>query len=126
MIFAVIGIDYKSKLLFIEATIDADRYVRNLVDLYFIENLDEKHGVLSWIFQRYDASSHTAEATIDCVEKNCNLLARWPTNSPDLNPIEPLWVILKNIVSKLKSGNIDELMQVLLEFNSTINHRSAV
>jgi hypothetical protein len=88
MIFAVIGIDYKNKLLFIEGTINAHRYVRNLADLHSIEDLDEKHGVLNWIFQQDGAPSDTAQATVDCIEQNCNLLSRWPANSPDLNPTE--------------------------------------
>jgi hypothetical protein len=121
MIFAVIGIDYKSKRLPIEGTIDADRYVRNLVDLHFIEDLDEKHGVLNWIFQQEGAPSQTAQSTIDWIEENCSLLARWPANSPDLNPIELFYVILKNIVSKLKPSNIDELKQVLLDAWNSIS-----
>jgi hypothetical protein len=60
MIFAVIGIDYKSKFLFIEGTIDADRYVRNLVDLHFIKDLGEKRGVLNWIFQQDDGPNYNA------------------------------------------------------------------
>jgi hypothetical protein len=89
MIFAVIGIDYNGKLLFIEGAMKADRYVRNLVDLHFIEDLDEKHGVLSWVFQQDGAPIHTAQTTIDWIEENCNL-ARWRTNSPDLNPLKLL------------------------------------
>jgi hypothetical protein len=65
MIYAVIGIDYKNKRRFIEGTIDCDQYVRNLVDLHFIEDLDENHGVLNRIFQQDDAPSHTAQVTIN-------------------------------------------------------------
>jgi hypothetical protein len=52
MIFAVIGIDYKSKLLFINGTVDAGRYIENLAKLGFTNDLDQKHEVLNWIFQQ--------------------------------------------------------------------------
>jgi hypothetical protein len=52
MIFWVIGPDYKSKLLFGEGTIDADKYIQNLDELDFIQELDAKRGVLKWIFSR--------------------------------------------------------------------------
>jgi hypothetical protein len=45
MIFAVIWIDYKNKLLFVEGLINARRYVQNVSDLGFIEYLDHTHGV---------------------------------------------------------------------------------
>jgi hypothetical protein len=121
MIFAVIGIDYKIKLLFIEGTIGADRYIRNLVYLHLIEDLDEKYRVLNWIFQQDGALSHTAQATIDWIEENCNILARWPANSSNLNSIKLLWAILKNTVSKLKLSNIDELKKVLLDTWNSIS-----
>jgi hypothetical protein len=42
MIFGVIGLGYKSKLLFVERTIDAEKYIHNLSELGFIEELDRK------------------------------------------------------------------------------------
>jgi hypothetical protein len=46
MIFAVIGRDYKSRLLFVEGMIDAEKYIENLLQLGFIEELDQRHGAL--------------------------------------------------------------------------------
>jgi transposase len=51
MIFGVIGPLYKSKLLFVQGTINTERYIQNLSQLGFIEELDQRHGVLEWIFQ---------------------------------------------------------------------------
>jgi hypothetical protein len=51
MIFGIIGVDYKSKLLFIQGTVDARKYIDDLEALGFMQELDEKHGALSWIFQ---------------------------------------------------------------------------
>jgi hypothetical protein len=90
MIFGVIGVDYKNKLLFIEGTVDVRKYIDNLETLGFMQEFDEKHGALNWIFQQDGAPCHTAQEPIDSIEENCDLICDWPANSPDLNPIELL------------------------------------
>jgi transposase len=121
MIFAVIGLGYKSKLLFVEGTIDAEKYIQNLTNLGFIEELDQKHGCLEWIFQQDGAPCHTSQKALDWIEQYCDLLSGWPANSPDLSPIELLWAILKHAVAALRPETVAQLKEVLQEAWDTIS-----
>ena len=46
---------------------------------------------------------------------HCNLLGRWPSNSPNLNVIEHLWAILKHKVEEVNSPNLDALVDTIKE-----------
>ena len=66
------------------------------------------------VMQQDNNPKHTSKSTKKWLKKKCNVL-EWPSQSPDLNPIEMLWKDLKRSVHARKPTNIHELKQFCKE-----------
>ncbi|KAK3533287.1 hypothetical protein QTP70_014310 [Hemibagrus guttatus] len=65
----------------------------------------------TWVLQQDNDPKHTSKSTSEWLKKNKMNTLEWPSQSPDLNPIEMLWHDLKKVVRARKPSNVAELQQ---------------
>ena len=75
----------------------------------------QKNGDKEFIFQQDNDPKHCSKHTKDYLsDRNINLMS-WPSQSPDMNPIEHLWAILKRKIRERMPRNIPNLMEIIKE-----------
>ncbi|KAF7239028.1 hypothetical protein EYD10_14251 [Varanus komodoensis] len=100
------------ELQFIEGTLKANMYC-DILKQSMIPSL-RRLGRRA-VFQHDNDPKHTSKMTTALLNKLRVKVTDWPSMSPDLNPIEHLWGILKRKVEERKVSNIHQLSDVIME-----------
>ena len=103
----------KVHFTFYEGSLTSNKYVEILGS----ELLPEARKLLgkNWILQQDGARAHTANHSMNFLKGERVRVLSWPARSPDLNPIENLWSVLKHNVYQRNPQDIKELRMCVEE-----------
>lgn len=87
-------------------TVNAKEYL-NILDTKLRMTM-HLHGCR--VFQQDSAPAHTSRIVKKWLADNGIQVLDWPGNSPDLNPIENLWTVMKRKVRRYQARNMQELI----------------
>jgi transposase len=113
MCWGAVSTRFKSKLAIVHGTMTAQRYIETLQGYLLGEN--SRFIKTRAVFQQDGASCHTAKLSRDFFSSTGIDVLPWPSNSPDLNPIENVWAVLKQNVEKRSVKTKDDLIRVVQE-----------
>ncbi len=95
-------------LCFLRSKVNTAVY-QEVVEHFMLPAADQLYGDADFIFQQDLAPAHSAKATSTWFKDHGIPVLNWPANSPDLNPIENRWGIVKRKMRYARPKNAEEL-----------------
>jgi transposase len=109
MIWGAISRKGKIGICFVNERINQHSYIEILKN-NLLKSANSIYGKVNWRFQQDNAPCHKAKKVKEWLNDNVPRTIGHPPQSPDLNPIELIWAIMKNNVEKENPRNKDELI----------------
>ncbi len=101
-------------LCFLKTNVTAPVY-QEILEHFMLPSADQLFKDADFIFQQDLAPAHTAKSTKSWLNDHGVGMLDWPANSPDLNPIDNLWGIVKRKMRNKRPKNADELKATVKE-----------
>lgn len=119
MIWSCISSEGPGPIYFVRGTMKQDQYKEVLEGtlMPYIRNLPYAHS--EYMFMQDGAPCHTARSINNYFDNTNLCVLPWPGNSPDLNPIENCWALLKSKVYSRPNTTVDMLKKNIIDIWTT-------
>ena len=107
----------RTPLVLVEGTMKQEQY-QSILEANIVPFAIEHYGIISSVtFQQDNCVPHHSNSVQSYLEASSINLINWPAQSPDLNPIENAWSMLKRMLRRRQRfpTNTTELFNVLQE-----------
>ncbi len=112
MVWGAISKRGKISLTFVEDTMNKEKYIE-VLNNFLLPSASIVFGNRTWRFQQDNAPCHKAYLVKNWLNENVPKVLWHPPQSPDLNPIEMIWGIMKGYVEKSNPGSKAELKDAI-------------
>jgi len=114
MIWGAISVYGPGRLYIVDGIMRHEQYIK-LLETRLIPQMSQWFPQGDGIYIQDGAPCHTAKRVLNFLTQHNIRLLDWPGNSPDLNPIENFWRILKRRVSTRKPTTKRALIESILQ-----------
>jgi transposase len=99
MFWAAIGPNFRTPLIPIQGNMGGAQYIETIKASGLIEECNRLFGEFQWVLVQDGAKCHWSVEVVKWLITRCRISWGWPPNSPDLQPVELAWALLKRLLN---------------------------